>query len=371
MSSQDLVPLLKQLKNKDQLVKGKLVLESNSVLETTYHSGTWNDYDFECCFLAYWNSAEVEVEIDSEQLLNLLESKNLDEIDYSDFESVSVGEAINPNISLSAIEWASDEPTEEEKEENDFEEIELYNNSDINECECTFEAGSVLSMTFDIDGASYTIDISDVTKSDEQEVNDKNTKSINPQLASDGITNQIGNQYWMTKNLDVATFRNGDPIPEVQTDEEWQAAGVNGQPACCNYNNDPIMGEKYGKLYNWHAVNDPRGLAPEGFHVPNNQDWQELAAFLGGDQKKIGKKLKATYDWKAKEVGTDEFGFSALPGGNRSMIRGFDQLGLRADWWSSSDNSNNNAWSLYEAGNWWTFSSARKGDGISVRCLKD
>ena len=83
----------------------------------------------------------------------------------------------------------------------------------------------------------------------------------------------IGTQVWMTKNLDVATFRNGDPIPQAKTDEEWEKAGENQQPAWCYYDNDPANGAKYGKLYNWYAVNDSRGLAPVGYHIPSDAEW--------------------------------------------------------------------------------------------------
>ena len=93
----------------------------------------------------------------------------------------------------------------------------------------------------------------------------------------------IGTQVWMTKNLDLATFRNGDPIPEAKTDEEWEKAGENKQPAWCYYDNDPANGAKYGKLYNWYAVIDSRGLAPVGYHIPSDADWTKLNDFLGGE----------------------------------------------------------------------------------------
>lgn len=73
----------------------------------------------------------------------------------------------------------------------------------------------------------------------------------------------IGDQVWMASNLDVDTFRNGDPIPHAKTDEDWELAGANGEPAWCYYGNNPGNSEEFGKLYNWYAVNDPRGLAPE------------------------------------------------------------------------------------------------------------
>jgi uncharacterized protein (TIGR02145 family) len=81
---------------------------------------------------------------------------------------------------------------------------------------------------------------------------------------------KIGTQIWATRNLDASTFRNGDTIPEAKTDEEWKAAGNDKKPAWCYYNNDPANGKKYGKLYNYYAVKDKRGLAPEGWHIPSD-----------------------------------------------------------------------------------------------------
>jgi len=80
----------------------------------------------------------------------------------------------------------------------------------------------------------------------------------------------IGSQTWMAENLNVSHFLNGDPIPHVQTNEEWLKAAENRRPAWCYYNNDPVNGKKYGKLYNWFAVNDSRGLAPPGWHIPTD-----------------------------------------------------------------------------------------------------
>lgn len=86
----------------------------------------------------------------------------------------------------------------------------------------------------------------------------------------------IGSQTWMAENLNVDKFRNGDPIPEAKTDAEWKLAGDKKQPAWCYYNNDPSNAQKYGKLYNWYAATDPRGIAPDGFKVPSPDDFQLL-----------------------------------------------------------------------------------------------
>ena len=86
----------------------------------------------------------------------------------------------------------------------------------------------------------------------------------------------IGNQHWMTKNLDVVAFRNGDLIREARTNQEWEQAIKNKQPAWCYYENNPKNGAKYGKIYNWYAVCDPRGLAPRGWHIPSFEEWNKL-----------------------------------------------------------------------------------------------
>lgn len=99
--------------------------------------------------------------------------------------------------------------------------------------------------------------------------------------AHDSVT--IGRQKWMTKNLNVDKFRNGDPIPEARTYREWVEAAEDEMPAWCYYDNDTANGEKYGKLYNWYAVSDPRGIAPEGWHVPSKAEWKMLTDYLCGD----------------------------------------------------------------------------------------
>lgn len=102
----------------------------------------------------------------------------------------------------------------------------------------------------------------------------------------------IGNQIWMDKNLDVSTFRNGDPIKQVKSNEEWLIAEADGVPAWCYYENKKKNNKKYGKLYNWYAVNDPRGLAPVGYHVPTETELYQLSEYLspGEEGANAGKK---------------------------------------------------------------------------------
>ena len=240
----------------------------------------------------------------------------------------------------------------------------------------------------------------------------------------------IGTQVWMTKNLDVAAFRNGDLIPEAKTDDEWNKAGANKQPAWCYYNNDPANGVKYGKLYNWYAVNDPRGLAPEGYHIPSDKDWEVFSDYLGGDDV-AGKKIKSNIGWVSFTVeksktcpncvswnneyrgkvpchscndtrrvgvhnvtisgnGSNSSKFSGLPGGSRNLY-GFNNhpSGGVAIWWSSTEGGlpdyyqgdkccavtcqvSSHALGYY-AGTLDHMSrdNGQKDQGFSVRCIKD
>jgi uncharacterized protein (TIGR02145 family) len=182
----------------------------------------------------------------------------------------------------------------------------------------------------------------------------------------------IGSQVWTSTNLDVSTFRNGDPIPEAKTMEEWEKAGKNKQPAWCYYDNDPSNGAKYGKLYNWYAVNDPRGLAPNGYHIPTDAEWTILTDYLGGEDN-AGTKMKSTSGWKDNGNGTNSSGFSGLPGGYRFNDGTFSGIGYYGYWWSSSESYTDDAWyrSLYYSSGYVYRYSSSKENGFSVRCLRD
>jgi hypothetical protein len=223
----------------------------------------------------------------------------------------------------------------------------------------------------------------------------------------------IGTQVWMTKNLDVATFRNGDPIPEAKTKEEWTKAGQNKQPAWCYYDNDPANGAKYGKLYNWFAVNDPRGLAPIGYHVPTDPEWTKLTDFLGGIGV-AGAKMKSKSGWNSytsggsktcpkcanwnaeyrrkvpchtcqdtrsvsapkvtnSGTGTNTSGFTGLPGGGRTGSGAFGGQGNDGWWWSASEGNADDAYlrGLDKHDNYLFGSNYDEEEGCSVRCLRD
>ena len=183
---------------------------------------------------------------------------------------------------------------------------------------------------------------------------------------------KIGNQIWMVENLNVSKFRNGDPIPEAKTPEEWESAGENKQAAWCYYDNNPANGAKYGKLYNWYAVNDPRGLAPKSFHIPNDMEWTNLINNLGGESV-AGKKMKSTNGWKENGNGTNESGFNALPGGYRYYNGTFNSIGFYGFWWSSTEYYTDFAWNryLYYTIGYVFRNYYNKDYGLSVRCLRD
>ena len=183
---------------------------------------------------------------------------------------------------------------------------------------------------------------------------------------------KIGNQVWMLENLDVENFLNGDLIPQAKTAEDWENAGKNNEPAWCYYDNDESNGTKYGKLYNWYAVNDPRGLAPEGYHIPTNAELTELTDNLGRENV-AGIKMKTSNGWYESGNGNNSSGFSAMPGGFRYINGSFSDIAKVGNWWSSSEADSNNAVSRflnYYNADVFNYNSDKK-NGFSVRCLKD
>ena len=207
------------------------------------------------------------------------------------------------------------------------------------------------------------------------------TKKILSEIKPKYESVRIGNQEWMTRNLDVDRFRNGDFIPHIESDEDWEKAGLNGQPAWCYYDNDPEYGEKYGKLYNWYAVNDPRGLAPESWHIPSDEEWASLVEFLGGKDF-AGHKMKSDNGWAewADEDGEfqngngdDSSGFNGLPGGYRSTGGSFNSIRVSAFFWSAAESDYDFA---RGRGLYASFGDVDRGIndksfGASVRCLRD
>ena len=188
---------------------------------------------------------------------------------------------------------------------------------------------------------------------------------------------QIGNQIWMCKNLDVSHYRNGDSIPEVRDPNEWANLTTG---AWCYYNNEPANGPIYGKLYNWYAVNDPRGLAPEGWHVPSDTEWTELENCLGGSTVAGGKmKSNGTIEegdglWHSPNTGaTNESGFSCHPGGYLDNNGTFYLIGYSGFWWSATESSSSNAFYrllCYDCNDVYRIYYGKRA-GFSVRCVRD
>lgn len=179
---------------------------------------------------------------------------------------------------------------------------------------------------------------------------------------------KIGDQIWMVKNLDVSIFRNGDIIIEAKTDEEWEKAGTELKPVWCYASKD----KKYGKLYNWYAINDQRGLAPVGWHIPNDKEWTLLTEFLGGENK-AGSKMKSINGWHADGNGNNKSGFNGLPGGNCDCFGTICWLEYYGFWWTLSEVDENESWNrnLGSSHGSITKSKNDKKDGLSVRCVKD
>jgi uncharacterized protein (TIGR02145 family) len=224
------------------------------------------------------------------------------------------------------------------------------------------------------------------------------------QIKSMPFSVKIGSQEWTTRNLETSYFQNGDLIQEASTEKEWEAAAQNKLPAWCYYENNQQNGTKYGKLYNWFAVSDSRGLAPEGWTIPTIDDWNQLNDFLSS---KVNTKLMGGEEWQydysmsslfSKDKATkpirkvrrskkfNETGFFALPGGARGQYGNhFFALKDSAYWWTSNSietlsegskientEDENACFTLLYANNevLQIGNYTNKKSGFSVRCIK-
>jgi len=200
---------------------------------------------------------------------------------------------------------------------------------------------------------------------------------------------KIGEQTWMAENLNVQTFRNGDTIYHAKTSKDWVFANENKKPAWCYYENDTLQHKKQGKLYNWYAIIDVRGIAPQGWHIPFQKDWIKLSESLGGD-KKSGVHLKDT-SWNSSENNqwgffseykfnaTDTVKLSLLPCGAINLDGYF--YGMKKDiypgkfsgWWHNNEDNTDHAYIVYLTNGTENlfFDNVNEGEGFYVRCLKD
>jgi uncharacterized protein (TIGR02145 family) len=194
-------------------------------------------------------------------------------------------------------------------------------------------------------------------------------------------TVKIGEQVWMAENLNVSTFRNGDSIPHAATDQEWDNAGKEGRPAWCYYENNTNNGLKFGKLYNWYAVMDKRGLAPKGWHIAKNTEWEILIQYFGGVEE--SGRLKFNYESYPTSSQISYNTFWGNISGERSVF-GFNNylnfipLGedSHSSWWvgrkSKKDLGIHNYYQyLYNLKILDRVLDCRETEGHSVRCIKD
>ncbi len=201
-------------------------------------------------------------------------------------------------------------------------------------------------------------------------------------------TVQIDSQCWMKENLKTTTYQNGTPIPNVTDDNTWHNLTTG---AYVWYDNDISWKNSYGALYNWHTTGDANGLCPTGWHVPSNDEWTVLTNFIGGINSPQGNELKSCrqvnsplggdcnttehprWNQDSNEWGTDNYGFSGLPGGSRFYNGPFNYIGDYGYWWSTTQSGLYNASGLYlgyNAGN--VYMGVNDVQiGFSVRCLRD
>ncbi len=193
---------------------------------------------------------------------------------------------------------------------------------------------------------------------------------------------RLGKQIWMAENLASSHYRNGDQVELIRSNTRWG----NADGACCYFDKTSAYEATFGKLYNWHAVTDPRELAPEGWHIPSDEEWKELEMFLGLSRvqadysgwrgEKEGGLLKASGKeyWHApNQDAKDKYGFAGLPGGYRDVSGDFYVKGYAGYWWTSTMEKEYFAWyrTLYHSATKIHRKVGYSGDGFSVRCIKD
>ncbi len=219
-------------------------------------------------------------------------------------------------------------------------------------------------------------------------------------------TEIIGNQEWIAGNLRVSKYNNGDAVPTDLSDDDWGNT-TDGGYAIYDHNasntdgiNSPEeMVEAYGKLYNWYAVNDPRGLCPDGWHVPTDEEWTELVNYVVAqgypnelhDPDGAGNALKSCRQvgspiggdcdtsehprWNSHDThhGFDEFGFLALPGGSRGISGNYNGIGEFGNWWTATESSSADAWlrGMLNRFGFVARDDGNKSNGFSVRCVRN
>jgi uncharacterized protein (TIGR02145 family) len=192
----------------------------------------------------------------------------------------------------------------------------------------------------------------------------------------------IGTKVWMVENLKTTRYRNGDLIPNVTDAYQWDAFTTG---AYCNYDNDVVIGGKYGRLYNWYAVADSRNIAPVGWHVATDDDWTALENYISGNignSGSVAKALASQTEWRISAyVGSPGYepllnnssGYTALPGGSRNNNGSFNPLGYLGYWWTATELSSSltfNRVLVYDYAQVYRVVNY-KDYGFSVRCVRD
>lgn len=226
-------------------------------------------------------------------------------------------------------------------------------------------AGISLAAIITACGTTSVVTTSDVS---EVEISSANS-TVNDETMVASDTVMIGTQVWKTKNLNTITFRNGDTLLHARSNEEWVNAAKNQIPAWCYADNNDSNGELYGKLYNYWAVIDQRGLAPIGWRIPTDTDFAGLVASVGASS---ADKLKSTTLWENGGNGSNSTGFNAFPGGYRNATGLFNPLGRLCAWWTTTEKSSGSAfgYKIIAADNMIVQSDFYKRSGLYVRCIR-
>ena len=246
-----------------------------------------------------------------------------------------------------------------------------------------FEDDGKMSLAFKITGTPASLPIetklSYTYKDDFSSFSGTFPVKVGKQISCDKVKDTDGNSYnvigignycWTQRNLEVSHYRNGDVIPFVSSYEELQTA-TSGAYVYADF--DSANGPVYGKLYNWKAVNDPRGLAPEGYHVATDDEWADLTSALGGESV-AGGKMKTEGAWYESNAGdTNESGFSGMPGGYMLIEGVYGFTGVAGHWWSSTTKDTEKAWC------WFVNQNSKaivryeevKTTYFAIRCVKD
>lgn len=240
----------------------------------------------------------------------------------------------------------------------------------------------------------------DNDSNDNESVDENGT--IEYEISYDSVSDIEGNQYktivigqqeWMAEDLKVTKYSNGDTILTGLNDVRWDTTK---KGAYAIYDDKEERLEQYGALYNWYVIDDPRSICPDGWHVPSVYEWSVLTDYLENNydaitSKNIGDKLKSCRQdgtplggdcdtrehpkWVGDDThyGTDDFGFSALPGGLRESGGGYEGIGFIGLWWSSTEATGTEAFGMYMLNESGQFEEGgdRKNDGICIRCIKD